>query len=306
MKHVADGKKGINSSRYLNGTCVDVSQGVYLVRKQLRGTDHPIHCQFKTTYPSSIVCNVDVCQQLSSTARRSGQSTFLCDHLKSTQFIGTSSVMADQLKEESLDLVVNSLKWLEPEQRSECLEWQKQASVNNVPLVVQMPVTSDTSNRFLHFSVFANVKKEHYWSFCKRVIVSFDKESSSFYCKCCPSRHSCMHKCIVKWAVAPSVIDTSGTKIMVEEDSEDTTGPVFPLSDENVGDVNALTGDHTDNLPIPGCMSYPPTGDVALKFVKYILSGKKIPPELPLGLTVQKETFGKRYIHNIIVLELEI
>jgi hypothetical protein len=71
--------------------------------------------------------------------------------LKSTQFIGTSAVIANHLKEESLDFVVNGLRWLKTERRSECLQWQKQASINNVPLVVQMPVTPDSSIRFSAF-----------------------------------------------------------------------------------------------------------------------------------------------------------
>jgi hypothetical protein len=223
--------------------------------------------------------------------------------LKSTQFIGTSAVIANHLKEESLDFVVNGLRWLKTERRSECLQWQKQASINNVPLVVQMPVTPDSSTRFLHFSVFANIKREHYWSFCKRVVVSFDKESSSFHCKCCPSRRSCMHKCIVKWAIGqwhPSVIHTSSTEVMDEDDSADTSGPDFLFTDNNVADMDALVEDDI-NSSIPGNMSYPPVGDVSTKFVKYLLTEKKIPAELPLALTVQKETFGKRYIYIIVI-----
>ena len=305
MKHVADGRKGISSSRFLNGTCVDVSQGIYLVRKQLRGTDHPIHCQFKTTCPASIICSVDTCQQHSNTACRSDQSNFLCDHLKSTQFIGTSAVTADHLQEESLHVVINDLKWLKAERRSECLEWQTQASICNVPLVVQMPVTADSSTRYLHFSVFANIKREHYWSFCKRVLVSFDKESSSFHCKCCPSRRSCMHKCIVKWAIGqwhPSVVHTSNTAITDEEAtcSGDTSVPDFP-STVDVADVDDLVEDHINNLSIPGSMCYPPVGDVSLRFVKYLLNEKKIPAELPLALTAQKETFGKRYRYSTVI-----
>ena len=39
---------------------------------------------------------------------------------------------------------------------------------------------------------------------------------------------------------------------------------------------------------------YPPIGDVAVTFVKYLLDEKKIPANLPLALTVQKESFKKR------------
>ena len=284
-----------------------MSQGIYLVRKQLRGTDHPIHCQFKTTYPTSIVCSVDTCKQHSDTACRSGKSNFLCDHLKSTQFIGTSAVTADNLKDESLDFVVNMLKWLKTERRSECLDWQRQANINNVPLVVQMPIPPDSSTRFIHFSVFANIKRGHYWSFCKRVVVSFDKESSSFHCKCCLSRRPCMHKCIVKWAIGqwhPSVIPTSSAEVMNEENIADTCEPDLLLPNDDITDVDALVEDDITNLSIPGCMSYPPIGDVSSRFVKYLLTEKKIPAELPLALTVHKERFDKRYLYTMAVLRL--
>ena len=239
-----------------------------------------------------MVCSVDTCRQLSSTASRSGQAHFLCDHLKSTQFI-CPSVVAHHLQEDSLNFVVDTLKWLKLERKSECLEWQKQAAHDNVSLVVQMPLAPESSTRFYHFSVFAKIKRDHYWSFCKRVVVSFDKENSSFHCKCCSGHRSCIHKCIAKWAIAqwhPSVIPTSTTSQMDEEigDTQD-----FPTAtDENVADEHSPG--NSENLPIPSTMFYPPAGDVALNFVKYLLDEKKIPPQLPLALTVQKENFDKR------------
>ena len=131
-KHAELGRKGISATRYLHGACVDSINGIYMVQKQLRGTDHPIHCQFKTSHPSSIVCSVETCRQHSDTATQSGQAYFLCDHVKSTHFIG-SSITAAPLKEESLDRIIDALKWLKPERKMECLEWKKQASLQNVP-----------------------------------------------------------------------------------------------------------------------------------------------------------------------------
>ncbi|CAB3978806.1 Hypothetical predicted protein [Paramuricea clavata] len=229
-KHDADERKRVESGRYLNGTCVDYANGIYLVRKQFRGTDHPVHCQFKTSCPASVVCSVDTCRQLSSTASRSGQANFLCDHLKSTQFI-CPSVVAHHLQEDSLNFVVDTLKWLKLERKSECLEWQKEAAHDNVPLVVQMPLAPESSTRFYHFSM--------------------------------------------------------------DEEIGDTQD--FPTAtDENVADEHSPG--NGENLPIPSTMFYPPAGNVALNFVKYLLDEKKIPPQLPLALTVQKENFDKSYI----------
>ena len=40
---------------------------------------------------------------------------------------------------------------------------------------------------------------------------------------------------------------------------------------------------------------YPPTGDNAVKLIKYLFSEKKIAGKLPLSLTVQKNNFITRY-----------
>ena len=216
----------------------------------------------------------------------------MCDHLKSTQFIGTS-VAEDYLKEEALDFVIETFKWLKPERKSQCLEWQRKATLQNATLVVQIPAMADVSNCFLHFSVFGNIKRDHYWSFCKCVVVSFDKESSSFHCKCCPSRRSCMYKCIIKWAIAqwqPWVLGKSVSTNANEDIGEVLSGGV------HLGDCEQLEedGEVGDNHPDPCSTFYPPVGDVAVKFVKYLLNEKKIPANLPLALTVQKESFKKR------------
>ena len=267
-KHAELGRKGISARRYLHGACVDSINGIYMVRTQLRGTDHPIHCQFKTSHPSSIVCSVETCRQHSDTATRSGQAYFLCDHVKSTHFIGYS-ITAAPLKEESLDHIIDALKWLKPERKMECLECKKQASLQNVPLIVQMPEMPNLSARFLHFSVFGNLKRDHYWSFCKRVIVSYDKESSTFHCKCCPARHSCMHKCIVKSSIAQSQPSLLGTSVNLSADDdeigEDQTNTTA-LSDSEQGEVDDENPESVANV---NRVYYPPTSEVATKMVRY-------------------------------------
>ena len=64
----------------------------------------------------------------------------------------------------------------------------------------------------------------------------------------------------------------------------------------HLGDGEQLEedGEVGDNHPDPISTFYPPVGDVAVKFVKYLLNEKKIPANLPLALTVQKESFKKR------------
>ncbi len=91
----------------------------------------------------------------------SGQACLLCDHLKSISFIGTS-LNAPTLSGDSLDFMIETLKWLKPERKLECLEWRKQADHQNVPLIVQMlEITSTQCSKYLHFSVFGNLKRGH-------------------------------------------------------------------------------------------------------------------------------------------------
>ncbi|XP_028411987.1 uncharacterized protein LOC114534719 [Dendronephthya gigantea] len=151
-----------------------------------------------------------------------------------------------------------------------------------------MPVSTD-SPRFLHFSVFANVKRDHYWSFCNRVVVSFDKEGSSFHCKCCRSRRSCVHKSLVKWALSQWHREALGLVRITSNEEEEghmEDGNALPDLERDIG------GDMQEVLlPNQSGKFYPPIGDNAVKLVRYLFSEKKIPAKLPLSLTVQKDDF---------------
>ena len=213
------------------------------MRKQWRGIDHPIHCQFTVTGSAvSVHCSVDTCRQHAETVARSGQKNFLCDHLESTSFACPAPVVENgdgELEVEALDFVINTLKWLKPELRGQCVEWQNDAKRKNVPLLVQYPVDSVSSGgRYLHFSVFSNVKGHHYWSFENRVVVSVDTKDKVFNCKCCKSRRSCtcMHKCITKWAIAqwqPWVLG-----VQTSDGEEDQDPGVMELEDASDGDAS--------------------------------------------------------------------
>ncbi len=135
------------------------------MRKQRHGVHYPIHCQFMVTRPASIQCSSSICRQYAETSIRSGQSGFLCDHLQSTHFLKPAS--NSSLSPEKLDFINNTVKWLKPETNPQCLALQEKALKENVPFIVQM--SWSTSSRFIHFSVFANVKVDHYWSFGNRV-----------------------------------------------------------------------------------------------------------------------------------------
>ena len=86
-------------------------------------------------------CSVDTCRQYTETAARSGQRNVLCEHLKSTAFVTSSAPVVGsgsggQLGVEALDFVINTLKWLKPERKNQCMEWQNEAKLQNASLVV--------------------------------------------------------------------------------------------------------------------------------------------------------------------------
>ena len=85
---------------------------------------------------------------------------------------------------------------------------------------------------------------------------------------------------------------------MDEDDSADTSGPDFLLTD-GVADMDALV-ENDINSSIPGDISYTPVRDVSTKFVKYLLTEKKIPAELPLALTVKSIRYI--YIYSVAAL----
>lgn len=285
----------INPNRFLNGICVDAGRGIYLIRKQWRGTDHPIHCQFHVTGAVvSVYCSVDTCRQYAETAARSQQTNFLCDHLKSTSFVSSSVVNCSSLEVEALDFVINTLKWLNPDRKAQCVEWQNQTKALNTPLIVQFPVGLLSSSRFLHFSVFANVKGDHFWSFENRVVVSVDTEKKLFNCKCCSSRRSCMHKCITKWAIAQWQPWMLGVQTPACQDGDQGVLGDFADVIETTPDGDDINEEEQPEISATSSLSYPPVGEVAVRFSSYMFEVKKIPPVLPLSLTVQKDSYLKR------------
>ncbi len=266
---------------------------VFVLTKEMvyNGVDYPIHCQFMVTPPASIQCSSSICRQYAETSIRSGQSGFLCDHLQSTHFLKPAS--NSSLSPEKLDFITNTVKWLKPERNPQPIQQQQQPQPIQqqqfIAFIVQMPWS--TSSRFIHFSVFANVKVDHYWSFGNRVIVTVDTKCLKFYCKCSSGKRSCLHKCTAKWALArwnPQLLESIPVPIISDVPEEEDSSPL----EEEFSSV------FNEDIPEPavsaGTPYYPPLGEVAIKMSKYIFNYKKIPPDLPLSLTVEKEDYLKR------------
>ena len=110
-----------------------------------------------------------------------------------------------------------------------------------------------------------------------------------FNCKCSSGKRSCLHKCITKWALAqwnPQLLEsvppsTSAHKCLDEE--------LFLLEDEE--EDPEITASTSVSGPF-----YPPVAERAIQMTEYIFNNKKIPPELPLSLTVEKDDYLKRLV----------
>ena len=111
-----------------------------------------------------------------------------------------------------------------------------------------------------------------------------------FNCKCSSGKRSCLHKCITKWALAqwnPQLLEsvppsTSADKRLDEE--------VFLLEDEEEEDPE-ITASTSVSGPF-----YPPVAECAIRMTEYIFDNKKIPAQLPLSLTVEKNDYLKRLV----------
>ena len=246
----------ISSEHHLRSVCVDPVNGIYLIRKSFSGGDYVLHAQFKTSFPQSIKCTSSACKELCETAGRSGETGFMCIHLKSIPFsVAASSLPA--LGEEALKSLVYEMKWIKPERMKECKHLQEKAMLSKSALVVQFPTSSVGSSRFRHFSIFSNTPPFN------RVIVTFDCATLSFTGKCCGGSY-CVHRNVAKWYIKQHE-------------------PQLLRSDNILGANDLSSGDPNSSCTV----IYPPNDkDISKKILGYLHSVKKIPPDLPIELTV--------------------
>ena len=261
----------ISPEHHLRSVCIDPSKGIYLVRKSFSGGDHVLHVQFKTSPPQSIKCTSSACKELSETAGRSGETGFLCVHLKSVAFSEAGSSLPP-LEEASLNSLVYQMKWLKPERVKECKDLQAKALQAGAPLIVRFPTSSIGSSRYRHFSVFANQNP------CpiNRVVVTFDSETLMFTSKCC-SASFCVHRNVSKWFIKqqePVLLDC------IEEQGSN-----------NYCDISSASSCQ----PSTPTIIYPPNDkELSKKMLTYMYNFKKLPPDLPINLTVRYCDYKRR------------
>lgn len=271
-QHFSSPGNTISAERHLRSVCIDIKNGIYLVRKSFSGGDHVVHVQFKTSFPQCFSCTSSNCKQFCETAARSGDTSYLCNHLRSVHF-SEALPPTPELDKSVLKELVYKMKWLKPERIQECRSLQTEAHKAGVPLIVCFPLSTTGSTRFRHFSIFVGDKQAKPWSCLNRVVVTCDTESMSFTSKCCGGGF-CVHRNVSKWYIKQV------EPLLLEKQSEDS--PV-PLSSSSSGPIPSST------------VLYPPVDqDIAKQMVKYIYQEKGIPPYLPIRLTAHYNNFKTR------------
>lgn len=163
------------------------------------------------------------------------------------------------------------MKWLKPERVKECKELQGKALQIGAPLIVQFPTSSIGSSHYRHFSVFTADSNQS----INRVVVTVDSETLLFTGKCCGTGSFCVHRNLVKWYIKqhePSLLDRNESQSSI------------PVSASSF------------KLKSSSTIIYPPDNkDLSKKMLMYMYNFKKLPPDLPMNLTVQHCDYKKRY-----------
>ena len=264
----------VTASKYLNGVCVDIKKGIFMVRRNFSGVLRPVHCQHSTHGAPSTAgisaCELDDCREAARVAKQSGHPAFECVHLQSVQY-AHPYILPESLSEQSLnDLVGQKLSWFKESRRQACLSLKDKADEGGHPLIVDFPNDQfqATSRRFRYFSVY--VGAVHYWSRFGRVIVGFDTLHSRWMCACCRSKVNCVHKGVTKWYIyqcEPSLL----SDVNEEEDSDDGL-----VQEDESGD------DFDEDPSLLSKSVYPPNGAVLEEMVRYLHTTKRLPTVLPL------------------------
>ena len=198
--HIKTHKKkvtDIDQNRYHHTVLVDETKGVFCSTINLTGTSYPIHVIKRTAgNTKESFCEHQQCVDMKETAKRGGNLSFECPHVRSVLY--ASRGKAIELQASKL-LQMRDSKFVTEERHDELLNLLESNSGNDSPLLVQIPSMENHSSRFMYLSVKTNTQR--YWSRIGRVIVAYDTLQNTFTCKCSASKRYCIHKAVGKWCV---------------------------------------------------------------------------------------------------------
>lgn len=277
----------ISGSRHLNGICVDPDKGIYLMRRSFSGTSHPVHVIHSFGTDGGFVCELNDCRELSNTARRSGNPSFICNHLKSVQYVAEKAKSRYVLSPQSLeDLTEKKMRWFKKTRKQECSHLQTMAANDKSPLIAEFDDSKCmTSVRYKHFSVYDG--EIHHYSRFKRVVVSYDETSNKWSCACCRAKVNCVHKSIARWYVYEVRPADLFKNVCATSDSEQESE-----NDEVSDEISQYSETSSDASSKSKAAKYPPKQKSQLsKMVEYIHKCKRIPLNLPRILTHDTQSY---------------
>ena len=220
-------KNPIGHTRFHDGVCLNMGQGLYMVNSVLKGgTEYPIHIQ-KVVNGSvpRLFCESKHCRAMSVVVNMSGHSSYECPHLQSVQYL-TSPASVVPLGSNTLDWLI-SLQRIDEEKKLTCTDLKYKAeSLQNTF------VGAWIQEKFIFISVW--VEQKHSYAKLGRVIVSFDRATYDLICWCThSSKRGCIHKTIAKWYLATVCPDifTSPGQFPKRLDVQDCVGSFSKITD---------------------------------------------------------------------------
>ncbi|XP_076037419.1 uncharacterized protein LOC143022898 isoform X2 [Oratosquilla oratoria] len=247
LKHMQEKIKApvATVDRHLFACCVDASRGIYAIARNPTGPRYPVHVIKRTNGSQQVQCDVRECMELSLIQWRSGNASYLCEHLQSVPFAVPG--VNCELNLDSLQRMVCA-GFLHAGRLDEFTARLENAKSESIQLLVKIPHDAHASERYQFYSIFTDCTS--WWCKSERNIVSFDTKTSSMACRC--RQKGCDHRDIVKWWLF----------------QEGYEGPVKNLEYSD-GEDNK-----TDEV---NSSSYPPTGQQLNNMVNYIQTEKTIP-----------------------------
>uniref|UniRef100_A0A1A7Y7Z6 SAP domain-containing protein n=2 Tax=Iconisemion striatum TaxID=60296 RepID=A0A1A7Y7Z6_9TELE len=240
----------IVSYHHLRSQCVDDKNCVFAVEKSFNGPPEPIHViKYTSSLGDRLECELDRCKSNAQFANRIGILRFDCEHIQSLQFCPCATESEGCLSESTLDVLVENF-WFSQQRKEDLLKKQQVATTNDAPLSVLLTV-GGTETTF-HVSVFEPNTTS--FSGVGRVIVTHDNKANTWHCPCIDGKFTCTHKATAKWHLFEKMPDMFETANSPEED--------FMCDDAE--DIGAI-----------------PDDEVAERMIKYLISHKKIPADLP-------------------------
>lgn len=174
--------------------CIDISNGVSIVKRSGHGFSVPVHVQKKTWGKHHQVrCELQECWQYQQLAYRSGHTFSLCEHFHSLDYC-CDTVFEELLDPSVLDEMVK-LKFFGEVKKAVCLKRQKVAQTAHVPFSVL--VALGDSQKQITLSI--HEPTIHHFSRLGRVMVTYNSSAGTWHCPCAKPRMSCPHKNIAKW-----------------------------------------------------------------------------------------------------------